>query len=409
MPAALGSNETIAPAADPLVGLPYRALQLLGAGGMGEVFLAEHRELGKLSVVKILHARFAGDERLADRVRLEARTLGRIRSPYIVSVSGAGVTADGRPFIVMDYLEGRTVAEELEQRGHLPVLEALKYACELLHALEVAHTAGIVHRDIKPGNLFLCDAPDGTRTLKVVDFGLTRIMPDAPPGAPQPLAVPTDTGIVVGTPRYMSPEGARAQPVDHRADLYGASLVLYLMLAGRGPFDHIRSERMVLSAHASEKPQPPSHFAKQPIPPELDRVVLYTLRKDPADRFQTAAAFREQLEQIKGQLERALPALETTAYDAAWFADPPHSTSDSAPPIDLHAIDQAAALPPRAHEGAALPVPSSGAFPKHVRPSPQTHVQRPIAHLHVALIFLCALLVAAATSAGLLALLQGAR
>jgi eukaryotic-like serine/threonine-protein kinase len=405
MSAALGSDSSIASAGDPLVGLPYRTVQLLGAGGMGEVFLAEHRELGKLCVVKILHARFANDERLADRVRLEARALGRIRSPFIVSVSGAGITADRRPFIVMEYLEGHTVAEEIAQRGHLPLPEALKYACELLQALEVAHAAGIVHRDIKPGNLFLCDAPDGSRTLKVVDFGLTRIMPDAPAGAPQPLAVPTDTGIVVGTPRYVSPEGARAQPVDHRADLYGAALMLYLMVAGRGPFDHIRSEPMVLSAHASERPQPPSHFAKQAIPPELDRVLLYTLRKDPAARFQTAAAFREQLEQIKEQLEPS----ETADYDAAWFADPPRSPHDSAPRIEPLAIEQASLPAENANDGVPVAIPNSGAFPKHHRLALQAHARRPITTFRVTMIFLCALAVAAAISAGLVALLQVAR
>lgn len=398
MSAALDSSDRIAPADDPLIGLPYCALRRLGAGGMGEVFLAEHRELGKLCVVKILHPRFAGDERLADRVRLEARALGRIRNPHIVSVSGAGVTSDGRPFIVMEYLEGRTVEGELRQRGAFSLPEALTYTCDLLQALEAAHACGIVHRDIKPGNLFLCEAPDGTRTLKVVDFGLSRVMPDAPLGAPLPLPVPTDAGIVIGTPRFVSPEGAQAQPVDHRADLYGAALVLYVMLAGRGPFDHIRSERMVISAHAHDKPQPPSQFAKQPVPPNLDRVVLYGLRKNPADRFQSAASFRERLQQIQRELghEEGL----ATGPSAAWFAG-----ADQAAPENLFVADKEQ---PEA-EGLAISVPSSGAFPTPPRSARKPKAESPVSQLQLALIFLAALIIAAATAAGLIALIRASR
>jgi hypothetical protein len=158
------------------------------------------------------------------------------------------------------------------------------------------------------------------------------------------------------------------------------------MVAGRGPFDHVRSERTVLSAHAGEKPQPPSYYAKQPIPPDLDRVLLCALRKEPTDRFQTATDFRQQLERIQEQLERGLRLLDAAAYDAEWFAQQERSS-----------------------EGEPVPIPRSGAFPKHVGPALPPHSQRPISHLQVALIFLSALAVTAATSAGLIALLQGAR
>ncbi len=325
---------------DPLEGLPYRALRRLGEGGTGEVLLAQHRQLGKLCVAKILHSRFANDPRVADRIRLEAQSLGRLNHPHIISIIGAGKTADGRPFLITEYLRGETLAGELAVRGPLPVIEALSYSCQLLKALAAAHALGIVHRDIKPENLFLCDGSDHARTLKVLDFGVARILPDASSQAPQPLAVPTDTGLVVGTPKYVSPEGAVALPVDHRADLYAAALVLYFSLAGRGPFDHIHSDERLLSAHARREPEPPSRFAREPIPPELDRLILRALRKDPAERFQSADELRAELEYISELLQSSTGWLETSVYSVSEAAAPLLSeTLEYAPHSGSHAID----------------------------------------------------------------------
>ena len=287
---------------DPLAGQPYRAIRLLGSGGMGEVFLAEHRKLATLCVVKIQHTRFARDPNIADRIRLEAESLARLNHANIVSIIGSGQTSDERPFIVMEYLRGQTMADEFAARGQLPPLEALSYICQLLRGLAAAHAVGIVHRDIKPDNLFLCDGPRGNRLLKVLDFGVACTTPDASALSPNPLSVPTATGSVVGALRYVSPEGALARRVDHRADLYSAALVLYFALAGRGPFDHIQSALLLLSAHVAEEPEPPSHFCKAPIPAELDRAVLRALRKAPDERFQSANELREELERIMSQL-----------------------------------------------------------------------------------------------------------
>jgi serine/threonine-protein kinase len=238
----------------------------------------------------------------------------------------------------MEFLEGRTVADELVARGRIPPLQALGWTCQLLRALSIAHASRIVHRDIRPCNLFLCDSPDGLPTLKVVDFGLTRILPDAPPNAPHPLPVPTDANVVIGAPRYISPEGAQGEPVDHRADLYAAALVLYTMLAGHGPFDHHEGEDALLFAHATEAPQPPSRFLKvHAIPAELDSALLLALRKDPDKRFQTADAFREALEDIQGNL-KATPQLEPETNELENSAtEPPRS----APlPIARNAVAQ---------------------------------------------------------------------
>ncbi len=297
----------------------YRVLGRLGAGGMGEVFLVEHRETGRKCVAKLLHARLAEDARFVDRTRLEAQSLGRLNHPHIVSVLGAGTTADARPFVILELLNGRTLKEELAARGgSIPVAEALTYACQVLSALSAAHGIGVVHRDIKPDNVFLCDQLDGSRRVKVLDFGVAKVLPGASPVAPSPLSLPTDEGTVVGTPRFMSPEGARGLPVDERADVYAVALVLYEMLTGRGPFDGA-GKADYLTAHASSDPAPPSQHASHAIPPELDAAILRALAKDPGLRFSSAEHFKVALDGMRASLadcENAVPASRPVPSDS---------------------------------------------------------------------------------------------
>lgn len=173
------SNES-----DLFLGTNYRTVSRLGAGGMGEVFVVEHRELGREFVAKVLHAELASDARVVDRMRVERQALGRLSHPHIVSVIDSASLSDGRPFFVMELLRGRTLAEELRERGKLPVYEAVRFACELLSALAASHGIGVVHRDIKPANLFICALPNGSRHLKVLDFGIARVLPGGPRGRP---------------------------------------------------------------------------------------------------------------------------------------------------------------------------------------------------------------------------------
>lgn len=314
-------------------GTPYRLIRPLGEGGMGAVFLVEHVDLGRQCVAKVLHARLAGDANLIDRMRIEAQSLGRLHHPNIVQITGFGTTHDARPFLVMEWLRGHTLSDELEVRGQLPAREALELAAQMLAALSAAHAVGLVHRDIKPENLFLCEEPTGDRRLKVLDFGMARVLPDAPEGAPDPLVVPTGTGMVVGTPRYVSPEGAMGKRVDARADIYGAGLVLYNMLAGRGPFDHLHGDAL-LGAHALRQPEPPSHYAKARLPPSLDLAVQKALSKNPEHRFQSALDFRAELERIAAEAFRAPAAFEITAPHAEPAPVPitlPAAVSEPAP------------------------------------------------------------------------------
>src|SRR6187399_2370561 len=313
---------------DPFRGTPYRAVGWIGRGGMGDVFQVEHRGLGTEFAAKVLHEWLAEHPQVLDRVRLEAQALGRLAHPNVVSITGFATTPEGRPYIVMELLRGRAVSTECEERGAMSVFGAVFYTRQLLSGLGAAHELGIVHRDIKPNNLFLHEYDHGARTLKILDFGVARVVEQPSRRAPQPLAYPTERGMLLGTPRFMSPEAIAGRIVDHRADLYGAGLILYQLLTGQDPFHHIESEAMLLSAHAVEEPPRPSETAPHPIPPELDRIVLRALAKDPASRFQSAQEFDAALNSLTAMLEPPAGWAQSTGFDIdAVPQEPSRSTS----------------------------------------------------------------------------------
>jgi len=292
------SPPTGAPA-DPLDGTPYRVIARLGAGGMGEVVEAEHRALRKRVVVKLIHEVLSRDPRFADRLRVEAQALAALSSPHVVAVSDLGRTPEGRAYLVMERLHGCTLREELDLRGPLPVGEAVVVARQVLSGLSAAHRLGIVHRDVKLENVFLCAADErGQRVVKVLDFGIAKVL--RPEAAVSPLAppqYPTEEGTLVGSPRTVAPEQIRCQRVDARTDVYAVGLLIYALLVGRGPFAQ-NDMLALLNAHLLEEPAPPSLLARQGIPAELDRAILRALAKRPEHRFQSAAEFAAALEGI---------------------------------------------------------------------------------------------------------------
>jgi serine/threonine protein kinase len=289
-----------------LDGTNYRAIARLGSGSMGEVLEAEHVTLNRRVVVKLLLPAFAEDAAMADRLRLEAQAAaGLAGHPNIVEVVDFGRTPGGRPYLVMERLVGRTLRQELRARGPWPVAEAIGLARQLLCGLGAAHRAGLVHRDIKPDNLLLCDrGADGQRRLKILDFGIVKVSRGR---GPAPLALPTAEGMAIGTPRFLAPEQAKGGPIDSRADLYAAGCVLFWMLTGRDPFQHHVGLFPLLHAHVNEPPRPPSAAARQPISAALDRVVLRALAKKPEDRFCNAEA-----------MMAALDALSRTSAPQRW-------------------------------------------------------------------------------------------
>jgi eukaryotic-like serine/threonine-protein kinase len=273
------SNASLAQVRGAFASSGYGILEALGQGAMGEVFLAEHQRLRKKVVVKVMAPGLSPSAK--DRLRLEAQALARISHENVVQVLDYGIATGGRPFLVMELLEGRTLEAEVHARGALPVLEALDLAKQTLFGLAAVHEAGIVHRDCKPANIFVTS----TRRVKLLDFGIIKVV-EALTGV-DPLAAATKTGLVVGTPKYLSPEQVRGDAIDGRADVYAMGAVLYFLLCGRSPFEeHVSVDAMVL-AHLRETPKPPSTHNKK-VPPALDAVVLRALAKDPAARHQSA-------------------------------------------------------------------------------------------------------------------------
>lgn len=205
--------------------------------------------------------------------------MGHIRHPHVVEIVDFWTAAGQRPCIVMELLQGRSLSDELLERPKLPVNEAVQWTCDALSGLAAAHSLGVVHRDVKPENLFLHEARGFGRVLKILDFGTARVLPTNHQATVKP-TTRTASGAIVGSPRFMSPEGARGQRVDARADIFSVGLVLYTMLVGETPFD--RGARVV---------EPPSWHVEAEIPDALDVAVLRALREDPAERYQTAEEF----------------------------------------------------------------------------------------------------------------------
>lgn len=296
---------------NPVAVTGYQLVQRIGQGGTADVYEAEHIGLRKAVVLKILQPKFEVTPMFVERMRLEAQTLARLTHRNLVAVWDFGLTCEGRPYVVMERLEGQTLLDELRSRGRsgLPVDEAAELTLQLLAGLTAVHAAGVIHRDIKLENLFLC-TPDetGRRVLKILDFGIAKVLRGADPRrAPEPLALRSQDGVPVGTPRFLSPEQVACGDVDARTDVYGAGAVLYELLTGRDPFFHIHGYLELLEAHATEMPRLPSLVATQPLSPRIDVIVMAALAKHPDDRHASAEAFATALSQALAGAKR-LPA-----------------------------------------------------------------------------------------------------
>ncbi|WP_172121173.1 Stk1 family PASTA domain-containing Ser/Thr kinase [Actinomyces faecalis] len=268
----------------------YEIRELIGRGGMAEVHLGYDKRLSRIIAIKLLRSDIAGDSTFQARFRREAQSAAALNHPAIVAVYDSGeeeLTApDGSlhsvPYIVMEYVEGHTVRELLGEGEAVPISEAVEIVTGVLDALEYSHRAGIVHRDIKPGNIMLTS----TGAVKVMDFGIARAIEDS-------AATVTQAHAVVGTAQYLSPEQARGELVDARSDLYSTGCLLYELLTGVPPFTG-DSAVAIAYQHVREVPRPPSSIAAD-IPESLDRVVLKALAKNRDDRYQDAAHVRADL------------------------------------------------------------------------------------------------------------------
>lgn len=292
----------------------YRIDELIGRGGMATVYRGYDLTLGRAVAVKLLRRNLADDSTFRTRFRLEAQAASRMANPTIVRVYDAGEdsevdpsgTVHPVPYIVMELVHGELLKDIIAD-GPVPLTDALRYTDGILEALEYSHRAGVVHRDIKPGNVMV--TPEGQ--IKVMDFGIARAVSDSS-------TTVAETTNIIGTAAYFSPEQAKGEAVDARADLYSTGVVLYELLTGRPPF---RGETPVAVAyqHVSEQPATPSEL-NEDLPRALDLVALRALAKDPFQRFQTAAEFRAALDAANDGREpskQELGALTNELYGAS--------------------------------------------------------------------------------------------
>jgi len=270
----------------------YEVTEVVGEGGMGRVYKAIQPRLNRMVCIKTLLPQFAGEPHVVKRFEKEATTMAALSHPNIVSVFDVGHTQEGSAFIVMELIDGRPLRLVLRDESPLPFERAVRLIDQVLAALAEAHMHGIIHRDLKPGNVLVVALRDGSELCKVLDFGIARTL-DTPDGE-DPL---TRSGMLMGTPGYMAPEQLAGEPYDHRIDLYAAGALLYELVSGRRVYRAASDVELKRKA-LLETPPPPSTVTKQQVPALIDEICLKALARSPADRYQSANAFREALAQV---------------------------------------------------------------------------------------------------------------
>jgi serine/threonine protein kinase len=286
----------------------YRVLRRIGSGGMADVYCAEDSHLGRHVAIKVLHRRFAQDQEFVERFRREAKSAAGLNHPNVVGVFDRG-EHEGTYYIAMELLEGRSLKDIVGTDAPLPQERVIDLGAQILHAAGFAHRHGVIHRDFKPHNVIV----DDVGHAKVTDFGIARA------GASEM----TETGSIMGTAQYLSPEQAQGHAVTATSDIYSIGVMLYELLAGRLPFEGDSAVAVALK-HLSEPPTPISQW-RPDVHPALEAVVMAALAKDPAQRWQSAEDFAAGLEAARMQIE----AGSNGGQDTAAFAAIPMPTEDA--------------------------------------------------------------------------------
>ena len=313
----------------------YRIVDTVSVGGMGTVYRAEHTLIGRFAAVKILHPELCANRDIVNRFFNEARATSSIKHPGIVEVFDFGYMASGHAYLVMEFLEGMPLSHRVKRRGALPEAEAALLLRSVCIALSAAHDKGVIHRDLKPDNIFVMPDPDsvfGERT-KILDFGIAKLMDIGPAGSA------TKTGAVMGTPTYMSPEQCSGRgEVDARADLYSIGCMFYELVTGRPPFVRSGAGELI-GSHLFLDPEPPStHVAG--LSAETEALIMMLLAKRPERRVQTAKDLAHRLALIAQQHgwmalgEISRPSLGPIAAVAPPLATPVEQTTSRFPPPD---------------------------------------------------------------------------
>jgi eukaryotic-like serine/threonine-protein kinase len=330
----------------------YRVDSVLGTGGMGKVYKAEHTGIGRMVAIKVLHSRLGGSKEAAQRFQREAIASGRLDHPNIVNVSDSGQLEDGSLYLVMEALEGEPLGNRIVRDKRIPWLESLAIIRGVLAGLQHAHDKGVVHRDIKPDNIFLA-VKDGELVIKILDFGIAKLYAG---NADDPAT--TRAGLTVGTPAYLSPEQAVGGAITPASDLYSTSVVLYEMLTGRPPFID-EDPLAMLTAHVSRDPPPLAEIAPDlQVPPGLEAVLQHGLAKVSAERISSANEYAHALDEV----------MRASGFDVPML---PRASGQLPIPSGPHSI--------------ATPVPSFMATPPpmaYATPVPGTHAATPVSGHH---------------------------
>jgi len=271
----------------------YQLLQLLGEGGMGRVFLAEHSKLGRRVAIKLLRPEFAYQPEAVQRFFGEARVVNRINHEHIVEIVDFVDGEGAEKYYVMELLRGQSLRELLDQRGALPLARTLHIAAQICETLAAVHSANVVHRDLKPDNVFLVERAGQVDFVKLLDFGVAKLLDTSSPTGTK-RSNQTAAGGLLGTPEYMAPEQLSGKPVDARTDIYALGVMLFELLAGRKPFE-AESFGEIVVKHLTEAPPHPNAVMKTPLPAAIDAVIFQCLQKAPADRPQSMGQLRQAL------------------------------------------------------------------------------------------------------------------
>ncbi|MFE7767381.1 protein kinase [Streptomyces sp. NPDC057438] len=335
-----------------LAGGRYQLRDLLGEGGMASVHLAYDSVLDRQVAIKTLHTELGREQAFRERFRREAQAVAKLTHTNIVSVFDTGEDEmDGMttPYIVMEYIEGKPLGSVLDadvaQLGAMPADKALKITADVLAALEISHEMGLVHRDIKPGNVMMTKRD----VVKVMDFGIARAMQSG-------VTSMTQTGMVVGTPQYLSPEQALGRGVDARSDLYSVGIMLFQLTTGRLPFE-ADSPLAIAYAHVQEEPVAPSSINRS-LPPAVDAVIARALKKNPNERFPSAEAMRDECMRVAASLQPVAPSIVPGAQTPSGAG----VSSAVFPPIDQTGAPQSGSVQmpyqPHATGGYGPPTPA---------------------------------------------------
>ena len=316
----------------------YEVKALLGAGGMGQVYLAENPRIGREVAIKVLSQQMAADESFLDRFQVEARAVTRIDHPNVIDIYDFGSLEDGRLYYVMELLRGQELKAVISAHGAMSAAEVLPFVAQICAALQAAHAQGVVHRDLKPENIFVLDREP--LRVKVLDFGIAKMLEAGES------STATNTGVIMGTPRYISPEQAAGQPdqISPRTDLYSLGVILYQLLCGEVPFQE-EMPVLMLARHLKDPP-PPLRDRNPTVPPGVAAVVHRCLEKAPGDRPKSARELAEAFAMaVDGNLEGLRTARGVAASSISWAGQPAETmdTVAAAPTaLDNSALDATA-------------------------------------------------------------------